>query len=196
MNKSISKGAQPTPDSLSVHLCNQGGFTLIELLVAVGILAILWAVSPNYRDVVDSFRMTSTTNSFAGALKRARSEAMVRRVPVAVCASANAGAVGAICNGATWDAGWIIFPDVNGDQARAVGAAEPVIISTPARTGFTITDNFTGINVISFLPSGLLANVGAVAGTVTVCQTGNPRAGKGITLNSIGKARIAASACP
>jgi len=167
------------------------GFTLIELMVVIGILAVVWAVSPNYSEVVTSYRTTSVTNSLAGSLKRARGEAMRFRVPVIICASTDR----LTCNAAIWNTGWIAFPDVNNDGLHANNGSEPIVSSSVAISNFSITGNNIA-GSITYLPSGLVAGFGAGGGRFDVCESSNQYQGRAITLNAIGKPTIAPRSCP
>lgn len=53
------------------------GFTLVELLVTLVVLAIVLGFAvPSFQNMVESNRVTSTTNSLVGLLNYARTEAM------------------------------------------------------------------------------------------------------------------------
>lgn len=65
------------------------GFTLLELMVTIAVLAILTTIAiPNFRDLVQSNRVTTQANELVSALTFARMEAVKRgrnvRVAVAV----------------------------------------------------------------------------------------------------------------
>ena len=80
------------------------GFTLIELMVVLAILSILSLVAaPNFISFVRNSELTSTTNSFIGAISTARSEAMKRNTYVLVTPR----------TGNQWSSGWKIFVDKN-----------------------------------------------------------------------------------
>jgi len=53
------------------------GFTLVELLVTLAVLAIVLGFAvPSFQNMVESNRVTSTTNNLVGLLNYARAEAM------------------------------------------------------------------------------------------------------------------------
>lgn len=110
----------------------QTGFTLIELMVTLSVLAILLTIGiPNLQMFIQNSRLQSQSTSLMGDLNYARAEAVRLGSPVAVCASAN----GAACSGAlTWETGWIVFNDRNGNGV--VDAAElPILRAAPALGG-------------------------------------------------------------
>jgi type IV fimbrial biogenesis protein FimT len=84
------------------------GFTLIESMLALMVLAILAAIAvPSFRTYTANTKVSASTNGLASALARARSEALLRGIPVSVCgATADLTA----CSG-TWTNGWIVFKD-------------------------------------------------------------------------------------
>lgn len=97
------------------------GFSLIELLVVMAILSILLAVSlPNFRDMIESNSSNSQAKLFLTTLNLARSEAIKRGSNVAICASDD----GADCDEDSWEEGWIVFFDANGDANGLTGSVD------------------------------------------------------------------------
>jgi hypothetical protein len=108
-------------------------------------------------------------------------------------------AVGADCDGGSFDNGWIIFVDTNGDIVRA-GAAEPVLRKhPPVPDAITITPA-GGASYFSFAPSGLGrgdVGVGPSFSTAVICDDrGNRTAGGGyssaryIVVTPIGRSTV------
>ena len=116
----------------------QSGFTLYELLISflvVGVIVVLGV--PNMAQFAQNSRMTGTANDLHAAFQLARSEAARAKTNVTICASANALDAGANCGG-TWDQGYIMFVDTNGDIAR-LGADETVLRAHgPVATGVSL----------------------------------------------------------
>ena len=92
------------------------GFTLIELLVTLAVASILsLSVIPNLSALVAQERSTVLTNTLAGALAYARSEAVIKQTTVITCQSDN----GSECHrSGNWHNGWIIFIDTNNTKQR------------------------------------------------------------------------------
>ena len=91
----------------------QSGFTLIELMVTISILGILLGLAlPSYTTCVLNNRRTTLANEFVLAMTYARSEASKRGGTVTVCSRSTDTACSA---SSTWDNGWLVFVDVNGD---------------------------------------------------------------------------------
>ena len=68
----------------------QNGFSLSELVIAVAVLGIVLAIAaPSFSGAMQNARMASSYNDMVGALQLARSEAVKRNAPVAVCARAS-----------------------------------------------------------------------------------------------------------
>lgn len=109
----------------------QHGFTLYELLVTVLIVGVVLALGvPNMQAFTQNSRMTSTANDMHAAFHLARSESSRAKTNITVCASANSMTAAANCGG-TWDQGFIVFVDVDGDINRN-GANETVLRAHPA----------------------------------------------------------------
>lgn len=93
----------------------QGGFTLIEMMVAVAIMGILTSAFVSMGNLVREYRVGYVGQRLYNALLLARSEAIKRSAVVSVCKSRN-GASCATGAGAGWEAGWLVFVDVNGNR--------------------------------------------------------------------------------
>ena len=104
----------------------QHGFTLYELLITVLIVGVILSFGiPNMREFTQNSRMTSTANDLHAAFHLARSESSRAKTNITVCASANSMTAGANCGG-TWDQGFIVFVDIDGDINRN-GAGETIL---------------------------------------------------------------------
>lgn len=104
----------------------QHGFTLYELLITIVVIGVILALGvPNLGDFTRNSRVTAAANDFHGSFLLARSEAARAKANVTICASDEPfGTAG--CDGASFEDGWIIFVDINGDGARA-GTDENVL---------------------------------------------------------------------
>ncbi|MEX2497215.1 MAG: GspH/FimT family pseudopilin [Woeseia sp.] len=155
-----------------MNLQKQHGFTLYELLITLLVIGVVLALGvPNLSDFSRNSRITGTTNDLHSSFMVARSEAARAKAIITICASANPASAAADCDGASFDEGWIIFVDLDGDIARA-GAGENVL-----RVHGPVDDNVdisTGNNAtyFSFAANGL--GRGDVNGpsfsTATICD--------------------------
>ncbi len=145
----------------------QRGFTLYELLITMVVIGIVLSVGiPNFSAFTQNSRITSTANDLHSSFHLARSEAARSKSPVTICASADAlGA--ALCDGASFNEGWIIFLDLNGDIQRA-GVGENTLRAHPAvDVAINISTN-AGADYFGFAPTGLgRGNVGGQPSLVT-----------------------------
>ena len=161
---------------------NQNGFTLYELLITMMIVGIVLTLGvPNMLQFNQNGRMTSTANDLHAAFHLARSESGRAKTNITICASANAMTAAANCGG-TWDQGFIVFVDTDGDINRN-GATETVLRAhgTIAEgVSLTVADNAT---YFSYSSTGLgRPNVGgnpAVSQVVMCDERGNVTAAGG-----------------
>lgn len=176
----------------------QNGFTLYELLITIVIVGIVLAVGiPNLSDFTQSSRISSTTNDLHGSFLLARSEAARAKANITICASAHP--VGAaLCDGASFDEGWIVFIDLNGDIQRA-GSEEHVLKAfPPVDDAIDITTN-DGATYFSFAASGLGDTEvnGAAVETAMICDErgnvtapGGNSAARRLIITPIGRSTI------
>ncbi len=160
------------------------GFTLTELVIALVILGILTALGvPAYTEFVRNSRRAGVLNEFSAALNLARSEAVKRGVPVAVCRTAD----GANCGG-TWTAGWLVFVNLDGDSPAVVDAGETVLRSyRVADPAYTLTPNAPFTNFVAYQPNGGTNNT---AGRFTYCDARGVRSARAVLINITGRPRL------
>lgn len=109
---------------------NLSGFTLYELLITLLIVGVVITLGvPNMAAYTQNSRMTSTANDLHATFHLARSEAARAKTNITICASANSMTDAANCGG-TWDQGYIVFVDNDGDLNRS-GATETIIRAHP-----------------------------------------------------------------
>lgn len=109
----------------------QAGFTLYELLITVLIVGVILSFGiPNMQTFARNSRITSTANDLHSAFHLARSESSRAKTNITICASNNSMTAGANCGG-TWDEGFIVFVDLDGDINRN-GVNETVLRAHPA----------------------------------------------------------------
>lgn len=152
------------------------GFTLLELLTALAVGSILFGVGiPSYRYITTRNQMAAEVNGLLGDLQFARAEAIKEGQDVTICQSSDQ----ATCTGSvSWNRGWIVFSDPNGNQAVDVGEAifrvQPAFTSTD-----TLVASLTGASptgggppvAITFSREGFLTLGPGVASLLTLHTT-------------------------
>ena len=133
---------------------NLSGFTLYELLITIVIIGIVLTFGiPNFGVFTQNSRITSTANDLHSSFYLGRSEAARSKSNITICASNNSMDAAADCGG-TFDDGWIIFVDLNGDIQRA-GVNENVLRRHPPIDDAIDISTNAGANYFSFAPTGL-----------------------------------------
>ena len=145
----------------------QTGFTLYELLITLLIVGVVLSYGiPNLSEFTMNSRMTSTANDLHASFYMARSEAARAKTNITICASANSMDANADCGG-TWDQGYIVFVDDNGDIARA-GATETVLRAHPEIAEGVMLAFANDATFFSFAATGL--GRGDVGGNPSITQ--------------------------
>lgn len=120
------------------------GFSLIELMIVLAIIAIGAAIAvPSYQSSIASNRKTSAANNLLGVLQFARSEAVIRRKQIKVCASAD----GTSCSGTDWSTGGVVL------DGSTILRSIPSVTDVPI-TGSAITFNSDGTTTATNISIG------------------------------------------
>ena len=129
----------------------QGGFTLYELMVTLAIVGVVLAFGvPNMRQFNQNAKMTSTANDLHAAFHLARSESSRAKTNISICPSDD----GATCGAdATWDEGYIVFVDLDGNIA--VGADDTILRAQPAIASGVTLKIANDARYFSFAATGL-----------------------------------------
>ena len=141
------------------------GFTLLELLVVMTIVGVLMAIAvPSYQYVTSANRISSEVNGLLGDMQYARSEAIKEGQTVTVCSSTNPTAPAPTCSGTpTWQTGWIVFSDVNGDGT--VNGGDTIL---RVQRAFSFGDTFNANNAMHAVTFNREGFALGLANTVTV----------------------------
>jgi type IV fimbrial biogenesis protein FimT len=191
----------------------QDGFTIYELLITMLIVGVVLTLGiPNFMEFTQNSRIASAANDMHSSFQLSRSEAARAKAPVTICASPNSMDAAPACGGSFED-GWFIFLDLDGDLAFG-GGAETVIRRHPAPgNNITMTIN-GGANYFGFAATGL--GRGDIGGnpavqTVILCDArgnepapGGQSAARYMVVTPIGRATVirdlatiaAAGGCP
>ena len=154
-------GRAPAPAHIRVAARGAAGFSLIELLTVITILGILLGLgTSSYKYVTNSNRVSSEINGLLADLQFARSEAVKEGQPVSVCVSTN----GTACNvtagaGASWQTGWIVFSDVNGDGVLTGGTDQPIRVQKAFSSSDTLVPSDTNIVYVTFNREGFATSI-------------------------------------
>ena len=144
----------------------QAGFTLYELLITVTIVGVILSYGlANMGDFTRNGRMTSTANDLHAAFHLARSEAARSKSNITICASSNPMAAAPACAG-TWDQGYIVFADTNGDIAADAG--EPILRRHDVAEDGVMLSIANAATYFGYSASGL--GRGSVNGTPPISQ--------------------------
>lgn len=137
------------------------GFTLVELIITLVIAAIVLTLAiPGFSSVIRSNRQTTLLNDFTSYFHYAKSEAVTTGVPVTFCRRNTAGTN---CDtSASWNDGWIVFIDINGDANKDAG-------DTLKKVHEAISNDFdigSSVTEITITPRGFVSS----ESTFTFCD--------------------------
>jgi type IV fimbrial biogenesis protein FimT len=160
------------------------GYTLIELLVTLAITSILALnIYPNLSNLIARERSTILTNTLAGALAYARSEAIKRNTTILACQSNN----GSECNKSeNWHNGWIIFTDTNKNKQRD---PEETLLRVYAAANNSTQATFSGSSSIKHYVKYKASGRALPNGSFLICNS-NIGVGKALIIASSGRVRL------
>ncbi len=166
---------------------------MIVMVVAAVVLAI---GAPQFSEFRRNNRLSGASNDLLAALQLARTEAIKRQSPVAVCATADPRAAQPACTAGPFS-GWMVFDDADGDCQRGAGEPSPIGVNGPLDGSLRAAAD--GI-CVAFAPTGFALDlpVGVEAQRVLICdergtglQAGTSlSAARGIAISRTGRAAI------
>ncbi|MGD9596972.1 MAG: GspH/FimT family pseudopilin [Steroidobacteraceae bacterium] len=177
------------------------GFTLMELMIVLALAAVILSIgAPSFAEFRRNNRLTGAGNELLGAMQTARSEAIKRQVPVAVCPSNDPGDAGATCSAGAFT-GWIVFVDPDNNCVRDTANPREVVLRVGDTIDPALTVRSTGI-CASFAGNGFLQDdvpsAADVAGNTIFCddrgkalQAGtNLSSARGVDVSATGRSRV------
>ena len=182
----------------TLNMDKEPGFTLVELLITIVVATILLAAGvPAFQSFIKNNRVTAQTNDLISSIQLARSEALKRGTNMVVCASDDQ----ATCTGkATWADGWIVFSDLDLNDAPDVGASAPLCEATEdciiaTRTGLTPGNTLTTTaDSIRFLPTGA-SGAGATVEFTLEAKNCEIKQARKVTITPQGHTLVSTIAC-
>ena len=171
---------------MEAKLSRARGFTAYELLVVVGLAALLATLAvPGFGSLRRAAGLSAATNQLIWALHFARSSAVLRGVPAAVCLSADdhtcMNSAGSLATG------WLVFhTESQHAMAQPVGAA-PLLHSFRLPADVTVTGTRP---VVTFWP---VARAGTT-GTFNLCDVSGRSPGRAVVVSQTGRPRVSAEA--
>lgn len=183
-DKDASSAVAATADG-SVHARRidggQRGFTATELLVALAIAGVVASFAvPGFAALARSVGLSSAANELLAALHVARSSAVLRGLPVALCLTADDSTCLAMPDAAA--TGWLVFVPVSAAVAPKGGAIGEVL------TRFHLPDRLT---VSASRPTVTFWPVSRAAATSTFDLCDLAGAGRSIVVSQTGRPRVA-----
>jgi len=163
----------------TIRLAN--GFTLPEMLVMLALVAVLLtAAVPGFSEIRSKSRIATATNQLLAGLHFARSGALVRNVPTAVCLSAD----GAHCVASTTTPanGWLLFEDTHRSSPVQIEAGDEVLRAEQLPPGVGVVGSRAAT---TFYP----ATRAATTITFTLCHAHQSR-GRAVVVSQTGRPRV------
>lgn len=177
------------------------GFTLMELMVTLAVAGIVLGMAvPNFRSFMLNSRLTSAANDMIASLHSARTEAIKRQLPVAMCATADAGEAVPECSGGEYSQ-WVVWVDADNDWEPDNSADEPVLVRHMGiADGVMVRVNADETGIVKFRPSGFAAEAagGQVpTSNVVICDSrgtaaisAGSSAARAVLITATGRARV------
>jgi type IV fimbrial biogenesis protein FimT len=105
------------------------GFTIVELMITVAVAAILLIIAvPSFRNIINSNRLTTATNTLVNALNTARMEAIKRNASVQFCSnSATNNTSDNLGTGCGTDGGAVVLQTTSTTTTQVLDSAQGLV---------------------------------------------------------------------
>lgn len=151
---------------------------LFSLLVLGTLLAL---AVPSFERFVRDARRTADINGFVTAIQLARSESAKRGANVVLCKTADSLSCGGA--GVRYDAGWMVFVNVDDDQPPTLGSADTLLFyHAPAMQGTIVSNR----RLYEFRPFRRRST----NGTVTFCDARGASSARAVIVSYTGRPRV------
>jgi type IV fimbrial biogenesis protein FimT len=168
-------------------------------MITLAVAAVLATVAiPNLRSFIQNSRLSSAANDLLRSFQLARTEALKRQLPVAVCASAAPTAPAPTCSYGPFK-GWIVFVDTNSNWQVDNGE---LILERHELIDSSVTVKTDNNGIQQYLATGFASPPGAESPTrnILLCDVrGNQLVGtnsveRAVLITSAGRARVSKAA--
>jgi type IV fimbrial biogenesis protein FimT len=167
------------------------GLTLVELMIVLVVLAATLSIgAPSMQNMLHKNRVRSESSRLLTAINLARSEAVMRNLPVSLCPSAMALTGEPVCSG-VYSGGWIVFSNADKDRVVDAGTDEVLKVFEGLPRGYTLTNRAgtrAALELINYLPDGSSHR----NRTLLLCSpAGGSMHALSIVINIVGRPRLA-----
>jgi type IV fimbrial biogenesis protein FimT len=167
------------------------GLTLIELMIVLVVFAVSLSLgAPLLQTLLHGNRLAAESNRFLGAINLARSESVMRNIPVSICPSAMALTGQPVCAG-IYAGGWIVFANANKDKVVDPESDTVLQVFEGMPPNYSLTNRWGTIaasELINYLPDGSSHR----NRTLQFCAPGSTAVQPlSIVINIVGRARLA-----
>lgn len=168
----------------------ESGLTLIEMMIVLVVLATTLSMgAPLFQSLLHNHRLHAEASRFLGAINLARSEAVMRNLPVSICPSAMATTGKAQCSG-TYAGGWIVFSNMDKDKVVDAGTDEVLQVFESLPPGYRLTNRSSSkaaFELINYLPDGSSHSNRTLLFCPPLRTSGQSQS---IIINIVGRARL------
>jgi type IV fimbrial biogenesis protein FimT len=178
------------------------GFTLPELMVVLVLAGLILGIgTPHFNTFRANSRLTGAANDFLTSIQSARTEAVKRGIPVALCPSDTPNDDDAECSTFASAEGWIVFADVNNDCLRDPDDEDEVVVRGEwfghESVGFDSNGECISFAATGFLQPVAITGVDAARNTIFCDDRGKAAqdgttlsAARGVLVGQTGRARV------
>lgn len=178
---------------MKIISARQLGYTLAEMLLTIAIGGVLTGLAITaFPNLLKNNHMVGDVNTLVGHINVARSEAIKRNLPTALCQTNDSQAASPTCNGsaADWNSGWLVFVDNDADQTFDAGEFLVTRGNPSGSIDITVGAGQMGFAADGFLATGsVLFNLcddrGITHGRqMSISVTGRPEVSKTFVANT------------